>query len=420
MRKAPGTFDRTVPLERTLELIPHLRRRFGITRIGETTHLDRTNLPTICAVVPRSKDFIGVYNGKGTTRSAAWASAVMEAVERQVAADPAVRTYHRNLRDVATWLDLESCGLLANARDRTVACTDGIDLITGETGPVPMALVQCPWDGEPLFRSYGTNGLAAGNTFAEAVYHALAELVERHVWSLAHVACSVAPRYYGRADEIDGTRVRQLTLPAGNELLDAAIEACARAGLHLRILILQEGSLPLVALATLMEASSQPPMLHRGLGCSLSPAHAISRAITEAVQSRVTDVMGAREDILRRGDVATAHDHGRRLKELPENCWETNVPAVAVNFGELIDRSTPDLEDDTKVMLQMLQNDGVGRIVAVDLSPPKAGVGVVRIVAPSLETTCIDGAMKARARALLRPARMLFASLDARNKETCP
>ncbi|HVA26939.1 MAG TPA: hypothetical protein VNF68_02100, partial [Candidatus Baltobacteraceae bacterium] len=80
--KVRESFDRCVSLERTLSLIPELRRRFGITRIGDTTLLDRTNIPTACAVVPISPDALSVYNGKGLTREAAVASAVMEAAER--------------------------------------------------------------------------------------------------------------------------------------------------------------------------------------------------------------------------------------------------------------------------------------------------------------------------------------------------
>lgn len=84
--KTPGTYDRAVPFEQTLALVPELRRRYGITRLADTTYLDRTGISTYSALVPNSPDLLGVYNGKGLTREAAMASAVMEATERQIGA----------------------------------------------------------------------------------------------------------------------------------------------------------------------------------------------------------------------------------------------------------------------------------------------------------------------------------------------
>src|SRR5580698_8578765 len=86
--KAVGSHDRCVSLEGTLARFGELRRRFGVTRLGDTTRLDRTGIPTATAIVPAGNDLISVYNGKGTSRNAAYAGAVMEAVERQVAAAP--------------------------------------------------------------------------------------------------------------------------------------------------------------------------------------------------------------------------------------------------------------------------------------------------------------------------------------------
>lgn len=110
--KTPGTYDRAVPFEQTLAPVPELRRRYGITRLADTTYLDRTGISTYSALVPNSPDLLGVYNGKGLTREAAMASAVMEATERQIGA------------------------------------------------AVPLAMVQCPWFGEKLFDVTSTNGLA--------------------------------------------------------------------------------------------------------------------------------------------------------------------------------------------------------------------------------------------------------------------
>ena len=58
--KAPGMYDRSVPLEETLGLVPSLRERYGITRIADVTYLDRSGIPVGNAVVPDSPDAISL------------------------------------------------------------------------------------------------------------------------------------------------------------------------------------------------------------------------------------------------------------------------------------------------------------------------------------------------------------------------
>lgn len=401
--KAPGSFDRSVPLAQTLALIPELKRRFGITRIGETTHLDRTGIPTYCAIVPNSPDLLSVYNGKGLTRDAAMASAVMEAVERQAGAAPPIQTHRRSLRDVRDYLDLDALGVLPDARDLVVDCAWGTDVVSGEVVPVPMALVQCPWHGEAIFSFSTSNGLASGNTLTEAVYHALSELIERDVWSLMHVRCSLVPQFFRGVGARDEAHARELDLPSGRRNVDALVSRCNSAGLQLRVLILEEGALPLVALATAIEPASDPPMVHLGLGCSCSPEHAIVRAITEAVQSRVTDIQGARDDILRPEEAANTRAHTRRLKTFPQNRWQVDMPADRVSLAELTDGSSDDIASDLTAAIHALSHEGVDRVVAIDLSPTRLPIHVVRIVAPALETTCITERIGNRARALFNP-----------------
>lgn len=389
--KAPGSADRSVPLERTLALVPELRRRFGITRLGDTTLLDRTGIPTMCAVVPESPDLLSVYNGKGTTREAAIASAVMEAVERQAGAAPTLETHERPVREVCEFLDLDALGLLEEARNLRVACAYGTDLFTGDVVPVPMALIACPYSGPRLFRITSTNGLASGNTLLEAMYHALAEVVERHVRSLFVVRSELVPRYYRGRDAQDAVLAEQLHFPTGNDDLDAMAGRIAAAGLSMRVMILRESTLPTVALATLVEPSSDPPMAHSGFGCSLSSAHAVSRAMTEAVQSRVTDIQGARDDLLRADEPPKGMgEHARRSKVLPHNRWDVDLPAKAVALHECSERAGDDLCADVRTVLEALCDARLGRIVAVNVSPADVAISVVRIVAPGLETTSIN------------------------------
>ena len=178
--KARGAHDRSVPIERTLERIPRLRERYRITRIADVTHLDRIGIPVVSAIVPDTDDVISVYNGKGPTHACALAGAVMEAVERAQGAE--LPTDVRSI-DVRTTANLISPLELGPHRRWTGPSLDvvaGHDLVADEPVFVPVAAVCCPWRGSPVLRYSSTNGLAAGNTLAEAILHAVYELIERH------------------------------------------------------------------------------------------------------------------------------------------------------------------------------------------------------------------------------------------------
>lgn len=402
--KASGTYDRTVSFARTLELLPELRRRYGITRVGETTRLDRANVPTFCAIVPNSPDLLGVYNGKGATREAATASAVMEAAERQIGAAVALPVTRKPLREVRSRLDIAACGAREDAIDGDADCVIGTDLLTGESLFVPLALVQCPWFGERLCDLTTSNGLASGNTLTEAVYHALCELIERHTWSMYHIRCSVAPRLFGGAGAAELCLAPEFRLPTGDSAIDSLLSQITQGGLAVRALLLDEPPLPYTVLASICELDGAAPMAHMGLGCALSPAHALTRALTEAVQSRVVDIQGAREDILRPGETAgIMGDHARRLTTLPSGRWYFDMPGPQIGLGDVPDLASPDLAVDCRRVVDALRRMNVSVVGVVDLSPRDLPVNVVRAIVPELETFLVTGHLGPHGRAALNP-----------------
>jgi YcaO-like protein with predicted kinase domain len=382
--KAPGSFDRCVPLERTLELVPELRARYGITRVGDITRLDRIGIPTFCAIVPASLTALSVYNGKGSTKEAALASAVLEAVERETAASTRLPA--------------------STHRVEGADCVQGCDLLSGREVSVRLDTVLLRRPKDPSIPVPTSNGLASGNTLVEASYHALCELIERHAWSLYQMRCERLPRMLGGAAAGDFAFAPELTMPSGYADLDDLAERVTTQGLRLRIMYLHEPHLPPVMLASIVEEASDPPMSHIGLGCSLSPAHAAMRAITEAAQSRLTDIHGARDDALRaddpRGDMP---EHTRRLSKAPKDVWFYDLPADTVALREIPDTSTADLAQDLRRILEALARFGASSATIVDLSPPDAAVSVVRALVPDLETTCMDGRVGPKALEALNP-----------------
>lgn len=402
--KAPGSFDRCFPLEHTLALIPALRERFAITRMADTTYLDRTCVPTFSAIVPSSDDLLSTYNGKGFTREASLCSAVMEAVERQLAAAPALPVFPLSTRVVQERLDLEALAIREHARDTVVDCVEGTDLLSGHAIPVPLSMVECPWYGDPLFRVTSTNGLASGNNLTEAIYHALCELIERHVWSIFHAKSHLLPRLYLGPDARDIAHAREVRFPTGNSLVDGLAETIRAAGLSLRVLAMEEPPLPCVMTATIVDAQAGMPFTHGGYGCALSPAHAMTRAMTEAVQCRVVDIQASREDISRPLDTTTLlGTHARRPQHLPYGLWHFDLPCEGVDLCDLPDRASVDLAHDVNVVIESLRAIGASCIAVVDISPRDLPVHAVRVIVPELETLTINGRVGRKILSVLDP-----------------
>ncbi len=176
-----ATSERTVPAEETLARARRVAAEKGVTRLVNITGLDRLGIPVYSAIVPRSDDAISVYNGKGATEIDSRAGALMEAIERQTvlyANLPIREGSYRNLRSEripAIDPQLFSYKLWEEYDDKnSYLWIQGYDLIGEEPVLVPAGVAGYgPKYGENSpYETYGTNGLASGNCFEEALCHA--------------------------------------------------------------------------------------------------------------------------------------------------------------------------------------------------------------------------------------------------------
>ncbi|HET6894806.1 MAG TPA: YcaO-like family protein [Candidatus Baltobacteraceae bacterium] len=397
---------RMKPLAATLQSASVLQTQYGITRIADITHLDRIGIPVINVIVPDSPDIIGVYNGKGITKEHAVASGLMEALERQICARCDVDRAFVPVAEMHEYLDLPALGWIGPGAGG-IECVRGVDLLGGAKIAVPLGLVQCPRTGHQHFTNVSTNGLASGNTATEAVLHALLELCERHLWSRVHVLAHMWPRSLrARAGDLseraDDAIANEVIARADTPLIGAMAEKIRCAGLGFRLLCYVNGGWPIAMLACISEPHGREMFYHLGMGCSWSPLHAATRAITEAVQVRLGDISGAREDLRRASGAAEGFEHGRRPAGFPTGRWYFDGPARQIAFDDLPDRSRTDLGQEVAMILDVLRDFGERCVAYVDLSPKHApGISVARVVAPSLERTLVDGSLSRRSSTLL-------------------
>ncbi|MGW3715372.1 YcaO-like family protein [Streptomyces albogriseolus] len=354
---------RAVPPEDTWQRIrPHLAR-YGVTRVADVTGLDDIGIPVFQAVRPASRT-VSLSQGKGLTPTSARVSAAMEAIELWHVENPpppatTVTARRLDLPYALTDLDLAEGSLLH--ADMPLPWLDGEGLLSGDPIAVPEPAVRLDhtyrteWT-PPLFRTT-SNGLASGNTIAEATAHALAELYERD--ALARLRARPRTDWY-RLDlaSVDDPDCRRLLdrYAAAQVSVDVVVAGREPACFEARI------------------RSEAHPVTYTGAGCHLDPAIALLRALTEAAQSRLTAIAGARDDlppVLYRavGDRPLAReDLGTRTA----GWWK---PSADTNDG--------DFEADIRTLADSIATRTGTEPVRVVLPSP-TGIPVVKVIAPGL------------------------------------
>ena len=394
---------RVVPPRETCRRARLVMKTIGVTRLADVTGLDRVGIPVWAAVRPIPDDSaISVQNGKGPTRMQAKAGAMMEAIEHYCCERPLhelERASHRALRRKGAAIDPQ--GLILDPRagykdTLTLTWLSGTDLQSGEEVRVPACAVLKPRRGDrgpQVFRG-STNGLASGNTIEEAVCHGLAEVIERDAWTLAIVRGMLVPRLHAIAAGIRRGTARRLSgiqdaAPDGElfpiiepdtlpDLPSRLARKFAAAGIRVVIRDITSD----LGVPTFVAAGWEAPgtgfgHFHSGVGAHPDARVALTRALTELAQSRLTIFQGVREDIDR---VARLDgDVDRPAQSL----WLANGPRKS--FGGIPTCRTHDILDDIRFMTGRLRSADLRQVIVVNLTRPEVGLPVVKVVVPGLE-----------------------------------
>jgi YcaO-like protein with predicted kinase domain len=365
----------------TLARVMPLAARMGITRVAVLTGLDTIGIPVAAAIRPNSRS-IAQHQGKGATLAAAKASAVMEAVETHHAESitlPLRLAAFDELGAAAAsprHLPLAPAGAaLGDAvTAERVLWVEAQELMAATPLWVPFELVstdftQIPPAGGAIFQAT-TNGLAAGNTWTEAVLHALYEVVERDAVALWRAAPAAAQD--ARAVDLDS-----IDAPGCRALL----ALFARAGMQLRVWdVTSDVRLPVfVCLVQSREATDGvEPQL--GAGCHAAREIALSRALTEAAQARAAVISGTRDDFLPADYTAAS-----RARQWEIAAHWLRSPARRPFAAAPDAAASDDFSHDLDTVLSKLAAAGIRQAAWVDLSQPDIGIPVVRAIVPGLE-----------------------------------
>ena len=371
--------DRLRRARDTVERMRPAFGRFGITRLAEVTGLDRIGIPVWMAVRPNSKT-LAVSQGKGLDEPAAQASAIMEAAELATAErcpiPVRVCSLNQLTSDGARALSFNNLLLRGErpvADDEPISWVEGFDLLEHAPTWVPADLISLDPQGKSGQRSrywQSSDGLASGNAMLEAVVHGLLERIERDATTLWT---------FRSDDDILERCIEPACLE--DEAVDALASRIEQAGFQLRLFDITSDIRVPAHFATIAPVSNGREDLWRhfdlssGMGCHPSPARAAIRAITEAAQSRVTSITGARDDF-------DPNLYGTQLQaDLMAYCraFPNGRPVTDLN-------DVPDPADNLRFVLERLVAVGVTSAIIVPLeADTEQGFAVARALIPEIE-----------------------------------
>ncbi len=356
---------RVCSAEETLARIQPFLPRIGITRVADVTHLDDLGIPVIQAVRPNSRN-LSVSQGKGITKALATTSALMEAIELWHAEEPSLPALWEEIGTLQPCLpyslydlNLSKQHLLHDAL--RLEWFPAQILGTKQETYIPADYTRLNFTVRPtwLLPTFfvSSNGLASGNIREEAILHGLYEVIERD--ALARVRAGTLRPLLIEPETIDGGASRPI------------LERFWRAGATVNIYGLP-GPTGIACFEVHLSSPSYATVM-KGSGCHLDRDVALSRALTEAAQVRLSVIAGTRDDIQHR-----AYTEIRQMRA-PARLVKRQV---ATSFYKMPSGNHSDLNADLALLVER-----VGAVVpcpplVVDFTRPEFNIPVVFVIVP--------------------------------------
>jgi ribosomal protein S12 methylthiotransferase accessory factor len=372
--------------EETLVLARDFAQRLGIVRVTDVTRFDRIGVPVYSSIRPTARPgSLCVNAGKGFHPIEAQVGAYMEAIEYALAERGAsqitpIMATARAVLDGAkrprAILDFAPTMGTEIYFDDPLECVAAEEIITGEACLVPAELVFIPYGAPSDTKRYfgaNTNGLASGNTIIEATIHGAAELIERDI---------VTFRDFGQAYFM----VNPKSFPAIIQQIQSTIQA---AGMQLWVQYLPNiFDLPcFVAIVADLQDLTSMLAVCAGQGCHPSRQIALTRAVCEALQSRLSFIHGGRDDLVDHENRFLKMTVAERERYNQQSVDNLGQPRQQINYSEIVDH-TPQLRDLTscwEILVASLHRNGMDKICRVVYTQPEDSLQVVRILIPKLE-----------------------------------
>ena len=295
-----GGTIRTQSAQETLARLRPLFPLFGITRVAAQEGLTEIKIPVSICFRPNAR-LLSTSQGKGISRDLADVSAIMEGIEQ----------FHVERIPPPDLIE-SPAGLRKSGKtfvDPVLLSMNLYRMFYSEDDPIGWLSLKRLSDQEPILiprafldlnsatprteissRSFdvSTNGLASGNSLEEAIVHGLYEMIERH---------SIMEVNKMNFEEKSARTLKLATIQKAPHI-EELVKRIDEAGYNLEVLACH-GRLGIPTFKAFIQAHDplKTNSVSQGSGAHYLPEVALSRAITEAVQTNVTAVTGSRDDL---------------------------------------------------------------------------------------------------------------------------
>lgn len=374
--------QRWVAPQETHDRVQRLMPALGMTRVAHVTGLDVIGIPVTMVCRPNGRS-LAVAQGKGPDRLSAAVSGMMESLEHFHAERPSLPLRLATLAEMGLGAPLVDVSGLQQWPDSgfhphlKMLWAQGYDLLQRQDVWLPYDAVHL--DGTPPALPgagcfvVSSHGLASGNHPAEALLSALCEVVERDS------ACrwQELPEARRRASRLDLSTV-------DDEVCRDLLQRYRRAEVEVGVWDMTSDLGVATFRCSIVDQRANPwrPVpASEGLGCHPSRRVAMVRALTEAAQTRLTAIAGARDDLSRRH-----YRHVQSREGSEELRRELMASPGQRRFEQVTSWAHGTFEEDIQQLLRRLEAGGAERAVVVDLTHPALGVPVLRVVVPGCRT----------------------------------
>jgi ribosomal protein S12 methylthiotransferase accessory factor len=381
---------RAIEPEETLRRASALAPLAGITRVANVTGLDRIGVPVVAVHRPNSRSLV-VSQGKGLDLVAAKVSGMMEAIESYHAERPELLLRLESYEELSRRHSVMNVGKLPRistgnfTHTKRILWCEGRELSSEESRFVPYETVHTDFT-LPLPSGSGcfmmsSNGLASGNHPMEAISHGMGELVERDAMALWELSGGTRRREGRIAPEtIDDPACQEIMSRfSAAEIAYGIWDATSDVGISTFVCFIAD-------------KPGAPGHVHvsHGSGCHPSREIAMLRALTEAAQTRLTYIAGARDDadhrfFARARAVTRVEEVRQHLAGEDDGTSGERWTGKPRDFRDVPTHLGATFEDDVAWQLKRLKRVGLDEVVVVDLSRQELPVAVVRVLIPGLE-----------------------------------
>ena len=373
-----GTHRTCSPQETMERIRPHFAQ-VGLTRLANVTGLDCLGIPVVLSVRPNSA-YLSVDAGKGVSLEDASASAAMECIERYTAEMTRLPSFTCSYDELNGDYEVPPLANLALSKGslfsprRDEEWTLGWDIVNQRQVAVPLIMTcllgrHTRPPSELFSFQVGSNGLASGNAFLEAVCAGLYEVIERDA-----VTCQrMVRRIIGR--DIPMVRLETITHPLVADMLERFRKNQVQPALFDCTVDTQVPTY----MAYLHDQSSQKIGIYRGYGTHLDPGIAMIRALNEAAQARLVYISGARDDFFQQDLMRLKKNDTSRTPDVLDPARAT------LDAGNLENLATGSFEGDVDIMVKRLARINLTQVIVFDLTLPGFDISVIRVMVPGLE-----------------------------------